>query len=71
MNMKLRMAICKVGEELSAGTKRGRKARKNSESLGFKIFIRNPLVIIFHVPFFSVIESNVNGPDSRHMAHAR
>ena len=43
MKTRLRNTICNVGEIVEEETKRGKNARKNTESLGFRMFMRKPL----------------------------
>ena len=51
MNEALRINISKIGDEVFGGTKSGRKAKKNIDSLGLRILIKKPLVAICHKPF--------------------
>lgn len=71
MNIKLRKTIFKMGDEAFGLTKRGKKARKNIESLGLRMLIKKPLLTICHNPVFLECESNFNKPVSRHIAHAK
>ena len=69
--MRLKTIICNVGEDALVETKRGRKARKNTDSLGLRILIRKPLLMINHTPLDVAEESSDKVPVSRHIAQAR
>ena len=71
MNKRLRVNISNMGEEVSEEIKSGRKAKKNMDNFGFRIFIKKPLVIICHNPFLLEGESNFNAPVSFHIPQAR
>ncbi len=51
INTMLRSNICTVGDAANGEIKSGKKARKNIESLGLRILIKNPLLAICHRPF--------------------
>ncbi len=71
MKIILRRTICRIGDEASGETKSGKKAKKNMESLGLRMLIKNPLVIIWRNPVFEEGASKFNEPVSRHMVHAK
>jgi len=71
INVKPRTSISKIGDTLSGETKSGRKAKKNIDSLGLRILIKKPFVVIFHKPVFEEGELNFKAPVSRHMDQAR
>ena len=63
--------ICNIGAVESIGTNCGKKARKKIESLGLKMFIRNPLKMICWALFSFDESSNFIEPVSRHIVQAR
>jgi len=71
MNTMLRINISNIGDEVFGETKSGRKAKKNIDSLGLRILIKNPLVAICRKPFFEEGELNLSASVSRHIDHAR
>ena len=46
MNTTLKINICSSGDAASGETKRGKKARKNMDNLGFRILINTPFTAI-------------------------
>lgn len=71
MNRTLRINISNIGDELSGETNSGRKAKKNIDSLGLRILIKNPFVTICLKPFLWEGELNLSAPVSCHIDHAR
>ena len=71
MNTTLRINISNIGDEVFAEIKRGRKAKKNIDSLGLRILIKKPLIAICLKPFLCEGELNLSAPVSRHIDHAR
>jgi len=71
MNAALRINIWNTGDDTFGETKSGKKARKNIDSFGLRILIRNPLAAICHGLFIGPGELIFKEPVSRHIDQAR
>ena len=58
-------------EAANSETKSGRKAKKNIDSLEFRILIKKPFIAICLKSFLCEGELNLSAPVSRHIDHAR
>jgi hypothetical protein len=63
--------ISTMGDKVFDEIKSGRNARKNIDSLGLRILMKNPLVAICLNPFLWEGELNLRTPVSCHIKHAR